>query len=177
MRRERRTKAVALLAAGVAIGVVIVGTPAGAHVGGSVNHVWNHLKPKADARYVNESELMWAVVNAHPDSPTIARGSGVTSVTKSGAGNYIVAFNRNVRQCVYNATIGISGAAGAESPGFVTVVGAALNVNAVFVTTDDTAGASVDDRSFHLIVDCGTKGSPARVVAPRSGGDGPENRG
>ncbi len=61
--KERRWKLVALLAAGMALGVVMVGTPAGAHVGGSVNHLWNHLKPKADKRYVNESELLWAVVD------------------------------------------------------------------------------------------------------------------
>lgn len=46
--RDRRWKLVAVLAAGMAIGVVMVGTPAGAHVGGSVNHLWNHLKPKAN---------------------------------------------------------------------------------------------------------------------------------
>ena len=175
MRMERRWRLVALLATGIAIGIAMVGTPVGAHIG-SVSHLWNqHLKPKADARYVNERELLWAVVNADPTTPTIARGSGVTSVTKSGAGNYVVAFNRNVRQCVYNATIGIPGASGTESPGFITVVAAAVNVNAVFVTTDDITGASVDDRSFHMIVDCGTTGSPARLVVPRSGGGGRDN--
>jgi hypothetical protein len=49
--QERRWKVVALLAAGIAIGVVLAGSPAGAHVGGTVNHLWGHLKPKADARY------------------------------------------------------------------------------------------------------------------------------
>jgi hypothetical protein len=47
----RRWKAVALLASGIAIGVVMVGTPAGAHVAGWT-HNWNkHIKPKADKRY------------------------------------------------------------------------------------------------------------------------------
>ena len=48
--QTKRWTAVALLAAGIAIGVVMVATPAGAHVGGSVNHLWNQLKPKAEAR-------------------------------------------------------------------------------------------------------------------------------
>jgi hypothetical protein len=49
--KERRWKLVALLAAGMAVGVVMVGTPAGAHIG-SVTHLWNkHIKPKADKRY------------------------------------------------------------------------------------------------------------------------------
>ena len=49
--QKRRWKVVALLATGIAIGVVLAGTPATAHVGGTVNHLWGHLKPKADARY------------------------------------------------------------------------------------------------------------------------------
>ena len=49
--KERRWKLVALLAAGIAIGVVLAATPATAHVGGTVNHLWGHLRPKADARY------------------------------------------------------------------------------------------------------------------------------
>jgi hypothetical protein len=54
MRTERRWKVVAILATGIMIGVVIAGTPAGAHVGGTVAHLWNkHIKPKADKRYAN----------------------------------------------------------------------------------------------------------------------------
>ena len=52
MRTERRWKVVGLLAAGMAIGVVMVGTPAGAHVA-NWTHNWNkHIKPKGDARYL-----------------------------------------------------------------------------------------------------------------------------
>lgn len=55
--RERRWKLVALLAAGIAIGVVMMGTPAAAHVGGSVTHLWNqHIKPKTDARYYTKTQ-------------------------------------------------------------------------------------------------------------------------
>jgi hypothetical protein len=52
-RGMRRWRAATLLAVGAVIGMVMVATPAGAHVGGTVNHLWGHLKPKADARYVN----------------------------------------------------------------------------------------------------------------------------
>jgi hypothetical protein len=55
--KERRWKLVALLAAGIAIGVVMVGTPAGAHVA-SWTHNWNtHIKPKADKRYLPGGNL------------------------------------------------------------------------------------------------------------------------
>ena len=41
-----------LLAVGVAIGTVLMATPAAGHIG-SVSHLWNHhIKPKADQRYV-----------------------------------------------------------------------------------------------------------------------------
>jgi len=49
--RERRWKVVALLASGMAVGTILAGTPAAAHVGGTVGHLWAHLKPWADARY------------------------------------------------------------------------------------------------------------------------------
>lgn len=55
--KERRWKLVALLAAGIAIGVVMMGTPAGAHVA-SWTHNWNaHIKPKADKRYVKKTAI------------------------------------------------------------------------------------------------------------------------
>jgi hypothetical protein len=57
MWKERRWKAVALLATGMAAGVVIAGTPAGAHVA-SWTHNWNaHIKPKADKRYLPGGNL------------------------------------------------------------------------------------------------------------------------
>jgi hypothetical protein len=50
----RRWRAIALVAAGLAIGVAMMATPAASHVGGTVGHLWNdHIKPRADARYAN----------------------------------------------------------------------------------------------------------------------------
>lgn len=56
MRRERRWKLVALLAVGMAIGVIIAGTPVSAHVA-NWTHNWNtHIKPRADARYYTKAQ-------------------------------------------------------------------------------------------------------------------------
>jgi hypothetical protein len=170
--KGRRT-AVALLAAGMAIGIVMVGSPAGAHVGGTVNHLWNHLKPKADPRYVNETELLWAVVDG--DGEAIVRGNRAVSVNRSSAGIYQVRFTRNVRSCVYVASTGLTGAAGNPPPGEIAVVGEAASVRGVWIQTWDSAGTSVD-RDFHLIVDCGRTSAPARVV-PRSGSTSLDNQG
>jgi hypothetical protein len=50
-KKTRRWRLVAILAAGVAIGIAIAATPAASHIG-SVAHLWNHhIKPKADKRY------------------------------------------------------------------------------------------------------------------------------
>lgn len=94
---------------------------------------------------------LWAVVDA---DGTLSRGSHAVSVTHSaGAGTYVVVFDQDVRNCVYNATIGLSGAVGTAAHGFITVVSAFGDVNAVYVTTDGTtAGAA--ERGFHLHVHC-----------------------
>jgi hypothetical protein len=91
-----------------------------------------------------------AVVNANG---TFARGFGVVGTSRLGLGTYQVIFNRNVRLCVYNATIGLAGAAGSSPPGEITVVGRATSVNGVFITTHNSAGAPAD-RGFHLHVVC-----------------------
>ena len=51
-RVSRRWRTTAVLALGVVIGTVLVATPAGSHIG-SVTHLWkNHIRPKADKRYL-----------------------------------------------------------------------------------------------------------------------------
>jgi hypothetical protein len=96
-------------------------------------------------------KTLWAVVNA---DGTLARDSHAVSVTHTAAtGAYIVVFDRNVRSCAYNATVGLSGASGTSARGFTTVVAAAVDVNGVFVTTDDVAGNPAE-RGFHLQVEC-----------------------
>jgi hypothetical protein len=56
MRLVRSRKLVALVAAALAIGVVLVATPASAIT--NWTNVWNnHIKPKADQRYVKKSAI------------------------------------------------------------------------------------------------------------------------
>jgi hypothetical protein len=83
-RGLRRWRAVALLAVGMTIGVVMVATPAGAHVGGTVGHLWNdHIKPKADARYANAVSGTDKAKNA--DKLDNVDSSGFQSRCNSGA--------------------------------------------------------------------------------------------
>jgi hypothetical protein len=80
------------------------------------------------------------------------RARGVTSSARSGDGQYQVVFDRDVRNCVYAATLGDESAAGAGN-GQISVTSAAANVNAVRVVTRNSNGAN-ENRSFHLIVSC-----------------------
>ena len=81
------------------------------------------------------------------------RGRGVTSVARTAnPGLYQVIFNRDVRGCVYSATVGDVGAA--PPPGGQVTVGAlASNANGVAVRTTNSAG-DLANRPFHLLVSC-----------------------
>jgi hypothetical protein len=76
----------------------------------------------------------------------VVRGEGVTSVSRSGAGDYSVVFNREARTCVYLALL--SG----EDAGRVVVSDSTTNANAVDVKTFE--GGALKDRSFHLALAC-----------------------
>jgi hypothetical protein len=93
---------------------------------------------------------LFAVVNANG---TLAFGFGAVSSTKLATGEYQVIFNRNVRDCAYVATIGLSGNLGGSPAGEIAVVGRFNNVNGVFVQTFTSAGVPAD-LGFHLAVHC-----------------------
>jgi hypothetical protein len=167
MRKVRRRKLIVALAAALTLGVVLVASPANATLNWA--NIWNtHLKPKADKRYVNESELLWAVIDGTDGS--LDRGNGVAATFKSDTGDYQVRFNKNVRGCVYVATIGLPGSVGVELPGQIGVAGENASVNGVWIDTYDSAGAE-QDRSFHLLVDCDTQATHS-FASPRAGASG-----
>jgi hypothetical protein len=80
------------------------------------------------------------------------RARGSTSSARIAPGVYEVIFDRDVRGCVYVATLGDESAAGPGN-GQVSVTSAPGNVNGVRVRTRNSQGND-DDRSFHLIVSC-----------------------
>ncbi len=103
---------------------------------------------QADADSAACACTLFAVVNA---DGTLARGFRAVSSQRLAQGNYVVLFNTNVRAGAYVATIGLSGALGASSPGEITVVGRFDNDRGVFVTTHNSTGANTD-LGFHLAV-------------------------
>ncbi len=87
------------------------------------------------------------------ETGTLSRGRGTTSVTRSGAGQYQLVFDADVKACAYSATLG-DPADGAPPAGEIAVSSLAGNANGVLVVTRDSTGAAMADRAFHLIVSC-----------------------
>jgi len=97
--------------------------------------------------------VLFAEVNA---DGTLAHssGGGATSVRlgTAGSGTYQVDFAHAVDTCAVAATIG-SPTTASVTPGEVTVADRAGNAQAVFVDTNDSAGAPAD-KPFRLVVGC-----------------------
>jgi hypothetical protein len=99
-RGMRRWRAVALLAAGLAIGVTMMATPAMSHVGGTVGHLWkDHIKPRADARYVNAvagtdkasvADKLGAITIVRSEWTTLPANGEVGAEATCPAGTYVV---------------------------------------------------------------------------------------
>lgn len=102
----------------------------------------------------------WAVLNA---DGSLVRGKGVASQARLGTGAYEVIFDREVRSCVYVATIGIAVTGIIPPPGEISVASRGNNRSGVYIRTWDTAGASAD-RPFHLFVGC--EAAAARTSDP-----------
>ena len=81
-----------------------------------------------------------------------ARTRGASSVARTSEGRYQVIFDRDVRGCVYVASIGDVGAA-APPQGEISTSALASNVNGVAIRTENSGGAAAN-RPFHLIVSC-----------------------
>ena len=96
-----------------------------------------------------EGVVRQAVVS---DVGAMVRGRGVAASAQTGTGQYQVVFDRDVRQCIYTATLGDESASG-PGTGQIAVTSAASNVNGVRVVTRDSTGAQAN-RSFHLVVSC-----------------------
>jgi hypothetical protein len=93
---------------------------------------------------------VFAVVNSNG---TLARGRGVTSVSRIGTGQYDVRFSRNITACTWEGTVGLGGFGGAAAPAIITVAGRIGTNNGLFVTTHGTTGAAAD-APFHALVVC-----------------------
>ena len=177
MQGQKRWRIIALLATGIAIGVVMAATPATGHIS-SWTHNWTqHIKPKTDARYYTKQQSNNRFRNQIPGGPIAGasvaadgtlirwfnRRGGAPTVEKLGTGAYrltipglegLVAYNNAV------ATVSLI-----QDPGEVHRVSYSGNPG---VDTTDSAGAAAD-RMFDLVVF--RSGALLRPAEAR-GGDG-----
>jgi hypothetical protein len=110
--------------------------------------------PKGDTGEPGADAIdLWAAIGA---TGLMARGQGVLSVSHSPSGIYVVAFDRDVTDCAYLATlsrrIGGDITSGSLAPGEV-AVGPGSVPNTTIVNTFDSNGIPVD-RAFYIAVTC-----------------------
>jgi hypothetical protein len=109
-----------------------------------------------DDRYVQQTDMLWAVVNGNG---TLSRSSdGVLSselLANLPTGDYAVVFERDISNCAYQATVGRPGVNASPQPGFAQVANWTDDpANGVIVFTKDHNGLGVENRGFHLLVTC-----------------------
>jgi hypothetical protein len=127
---------------GVVVGVLLL-SPVAAHVNKNFSHLWNdHIKAKADGRYVQRSQAAWARV---ADNGNLVSGLGIESTSRDDVGTYLVQFKRNVQECAASVTSWTNNLI----PGIDTVV----NVRTLEVGLVNTANNPVDS-PFSIMVRC-----------------------
>lgn len=110
-----------------------------------------------DDRYVQQTDMLWAVVDANG---TLVRSSdGVASAELLDgavpAGDYAVVFDRDISECAYQATVGRPGVNVGPAAGFAQVANWTDDPDhGVIVFTRDQNGGGVENRGFHLLVTC-----------------------
>lgn len=104
---------------------------------------------KVDEAVLADGLTRHAVIN---DAGASVRAHGLNSASKTGAGEYLVVFGTDVRNCTYLPALGDPGT-NPPPAGEISAGTSATNTNAVAVTTRDSAGVPAD-RPFHLLVSC-----------------------
>lgn len=202
-RASRRWRTTAVLAVGVAIGTVMVGTPAGAHVGGTVSHLWGHLKPKADARYLNNNEVraFGAISDADVDDFTsdtmqtlvsktfTVPGPGVVLITSSvsAADDASLAGNGSLWYVLqldgvsttdapfpYNLEYGGESSSGDTGSASAVVPVTAGTHTARLVARDDDSGSYIYQKDISILFVRSGSGVPIPARAPASNSANPQ---
>ena len=113
-------------------------------------HNAGKLQGSAPRAFVKENSVLWATVT---QEGTLISGDGAVSaerLTDSADGRYHVRFNRDVRECAWQATI----ASNETWVGFIEVEpGTNHEVDTLFVGTRNSDGNN-GNLPFHLLVTC-----------------------
>lgn len=152
LKRDLRTVVVAVTASLVtavvtALAITAVG-PANAHGDAHAQFAHNAGKLGGAKRkaFVKSESVLWAAVEADGD---LVRDKGVAEVNNSDEGAYYIEFNRNVLNCVWQATM----AAPDLNFGFIEVEESEVDAKTLLVATQ-APDESFTDKPFHILVTC-----------------------
>jgi hypothetical protein len=147
MSRIRRSPAIVVVA--LALVAALAGTALAG--GGATTSAITKSSVKKIANKQANKAIDEATAFAKVDqNGTILAASGVTSATRTAAGDYLVAFQRDITNCANVA--GVREVVGNEFHGLVSTYTPASNT--VRVTTYDRQGQNADGNGFNLIVTC-----------------------
>lgn len=170
-RFGRRWRLTALLVLGAMVGMLVVASPAGAHFKMSINHIWHHIKGKADKRYIKKNTLGMPLAGASIAADGTVqryfnRKGGAPTVDHSSTGIYIVTFPGLDGKAYYNnsvVSVSLQGISGGE------IARWSSSGNPYVATSDSTGAAS--NRAFEIVILVpggvpGPRPVPARPGAP-----------
>lgn len=180
MQGQKRWRIIALLATGIAIGVVMAATPATGHISGWAHNWTQHIKPKTDARYYTKQQSNDRFRNHIPGGPLAGamvaadgtvikwfnRRGGAPTVNKVGTGAYILTFPGLVGLVANNNSVAV---VSLLDSGQISRTSSSGNP---YVLTEDSAGNAAD-RSFDIVVfRPGALLRPAKARGGEGGRDG-----
>lgn len=146
MRQFTKVGVAVAAAAGLMVG--------GASVGGALASGGGNLSPDTSGRdtlaRATHAQRVFAAIH---DDGTAGRTRGFKSSTRDSTGVYTVKFNRNIRHCLWQGTIGKGNFVGEADPGEIQITGRNGTKNGLYVTTFDSSGARAD-RPFLVLVVC-----------------------
>ena len=131
-------------AAGLVVGGASVG---GALAAGGGNHSPDTSGGGGVAS--THAKRVFAVVHA---DGTEGRGRGFKSSEKTSTGTYTVLFDRRIKKCIWQGTIGQGNFEGSSGPGEISITGRNGTKNGLYVTTFDSSGAAKDLPFLALVV-------------------------
>src|SRR3954451_13260280 len=134
MRQFTKVGVAACAAAGLMVG--------GVSVGGALASGGGNLSPDTSggsglARSTHAQRVFAAI----KQDGTHGRTRGFQSSTRDSTGVYTVKFNRSIRHCIWQGTIGKGNFVGEATPGEMQITGRNGTRNGLYVTTFDSTGA------------------------------------
>lgn len=110
----------------------------------------NTLDGVDSTAFVQKTELLWALTDLDAAGATVVRSNGATGASRTGIGDFVITFNRDISACVIQATPADANGSGPPGPGSAPAYTVAVDnegTDSVQLFTLDEAGAAIDPGS------------------------------